>query len=108
MSSTQKIGRWKRFEIAFAQETCAEESLFRTPERSAPDKTRGLRKTNKMPSSERSPVENGTPEKEASPENALSRSIRFPVAGTPSHWEEARRQKQDAAKKTTKKRKKRR
>ncbi|MBQ9798947.1 MAG: hypothetical protein IJO40_03315 [Thermoguttaceae bacterium] len=108
MSSPKKIGRWKRFEIAFAQETRLPKPLFTTPERLALDKTGGSRKMDKKPSGESAVVEDETTEKEAFPEIASSRQVRFPVSGTPSLWEEARRQKQEAAKKAVKKRNKRR
>ena len=96
MSSPKKIGRWKRFEIAFAQETRLPKPLFTTPERLALDKTGGSRKMDKKPSGESAVVEDETTEKEAFPEIASSRQVRFPVSGTPSLWEEARRSKIDA------------
>lgn len=109
MSSQKKIGRWKRFEIAFAQENRPQKSLFQTPERSALDKLRDLQKIDKKATpNERAAVESGTTEKETRFENASPRQAPFPVSGTPSLWEEARRKRQDAAKKAAKKCKKRR
>lgn len=108
MSSSQKIGRWNRFEIAFAQENRPQKSLFSTPERPAPNQLRGLRKIDKKTrSNERAADEPETSEKEAFPESASPRRGRS-ASDSPSLWEEARRQKEKAAKKATQKRDKRR
>ena len=104
MSSPKKIGRWNRFEIAFAKENLPQKSLFQTPERSTEDKTRNLRKIVKEILEEKIDVESATLEEESPLESAASRQGRFPASKTPSLWEEARRRKQEAAKKRDKRR----
>lgn len=104
MSSPKKIGRWNRFEIAFAKENLPQKSLFQTPERTTEDKTRGLRKIVKEALGKNVDVESATLEKESPLESAAPRQGCFPASKTPSLWEEARRRKQDAAKKRDKRR----
>ena len=99
MSSSRKIGRWKRFEIAFAEENRRLKSPFAQSAGPTDDKISGLGKTGKESTKKSAAVETASSEHEASPETAPPRRERSPVAKTPSLWEEARRQRQDAAKK---------
>ncbi len=83
MSSPQKIGRWKRFEIAFNKGIRSEAEACQKDWREQRGKMRGLRKIEEAPSEKKTSVEAAPPEKRSS---TVVRRL----------WKETRRSKIDA------------
>ena len=87
MSSPKKIGRWYRFEIAFAQDERSRERLCREAWASTLDKKRDLRKMEKKTAGSAT----ASPKKTPNEETATSVKTVFSRTASASLWTEARR-----------------